>query len=109
MATYDEHRQALKGKVTFKGQPDEAHEHALASLYAETKVPAEHVGLVSHFAFGSPQGGTAAARYLPGERAIHSSRNLPAVMNWGDDARESSKYAVAHETGHAVAHATQPR
>ena len=109
MSTYDEHRDALRGKVTFRGARHEGTEHALATAYAATLVPAEHVGLVKHFAFGSPLGGTAAARYTPHDQAIHSARNIGAVMDWGPRGRESTSFALAHETGHAHAHVMQPR
>ena len=108
MSTYDEHRDALKGRVTFQGNRHEATEHALASAYASTLIPASHVGLINHFEFGSPEAG-GGARYNTTDRGIHSARNIASVMNWSPGARESSTFELAHETGHGVGHVNQPR
>jgi hypothetical protein len=108
MSSYDEHRDALKGKVTFQGNRDEGTEHALASAYSGTLIPASHVGLINHFAFGSPESG-GGGRYNTADKGIHSARNIASVMNWSPGARESSTFELSHETGHGVAHMMQPQ
>jgi hypothetical protein len=110
MSRYDEYRDALKGRVTFRGDRHEPTEHALASAYSRTIVPVEHVGLVSHFSFGEPQQGSGSLSYTPGDQGIHSSRDIAQAMSAGAGyrGRESTAFLLAHETGHRLAHVMQP-
>lgn len=103
MASFDEYMSALP-PVTFKGQSSGLQREAVARSLADTRVPVEHVGLLSAIHTGVPVRAGAGALYDHQTRAMVIPGNPDAMAKMSPGLQARNGRTQVHEIGHAVAH-----